>query len=510
MFFKKPCCPWCRGPVQRIDRHHWTCAPCTELYEAARRDQIDPPWIDGVDPADTTLPEAFHENRFHETFTGTIHSWMVHAQRAACVKEDPEDAWLDREHARRERHIKRINAQIRVAMDRGIEPLLDRFKASNRPVPLHFHRCAAEDRRINAMESLLYWNNDDETFATLIDNGYWFDDPIDQRPLVDYLLTWLSHVGIRPADGNVVLNDGGWRNRADDDFASTSAFDDMMDDEPVWLNYFHDNIPPGTSDEDIDKVARAFLNAGAYLDINSLVEGRNHGYRLSDKWHLHTRLRDVGMQVLDDRIAAGYDLHLLYGRSFRSREAVDKLMAAGLSFSDMGPGAFGELIHHHPALALEVLKNGLPMHVVDSDHDGPFLETVKNMLGCLEPTSDDRAWYDLYNEVFLTLLDAGVNVNAVERNGDKRTAAAIALDHGHEELFRLLRRHGARIEPCIAHMRALLTEPPEFRWFQVDRAKVEHTLAMLIGIQQDELRAVVADSVDKVEPVQRAAGRRRL
>jgi hypothetical protein len=509
MFFKKPYCPWCRGPVQRIDRRHWTCAPCTELYEAARRDQIDPPWIDGVDPADTTLPEAFRENRFHETFTGTIHSWMVQAQRIG--NEDPEDARRDREHARRERQIKRIHDQIRVAMDRGLEPLLDRFNASHQAVPLHFHRCAAKDRRINAMESLLRWNNDDETFATLIEDG--IDEPTDQRPLVDYLLTWLGHVGIRPADDNVVLNDGGWRNHADDDFASTSVHDHMMgDDEPVWLSYFHDNIPTGTSDEDIDKVARAFLNAGAYLDINSLAEGRNHGYRWSDEWlqHLHTRLCVVGMQVLDDRIAAGYDLHLLYGRSFRSREAVDKLMAAGLSFSGMGPGAFGELIHHHPALALEVLKDGLPMHVVDSDHDGPFLETVKNMLGCLAPTSDDRAWYDLYNEVFLTLLDAGVNVNAVERNGDKRTAAAIALDHGHEGLFRLLHRHGARIEPCIAHMRALLTEPPEFRWFQVDRAKIEHTLAMLIGIQQDELRAVVADSVDKVEPVQRAAGRRRL
>lgn len=477
MFFKKPYCPWCRGPVQRIDRHHWTCAPCTELHQNAVRDQIDPPWIDGVDPLDGTLPEALHENRFHETFTGTVNAWMVRAEKAGSWH-----AGEIRKAQRRARATKRIHNQVREALNRGIEPLLDRHAVSNKKLSTLFHEVVAKDLRIEAMESLLYWNLDTEALAALISDG--FDEPIDQHRMVDYLHTWLGHVGTLPADHNVVLNDGGWTNHG----------------EPVWLIYYGNSVPPGTSDDDIDTIARAYLNAGAYLDINGMVTGRHHGYRFSNDWqeHLHTRLRIVGMQVFDERIAAGYDLHHLYDRSFQSLEAVEKLMAAGLSFRDAGPGAFSDLIEHQPALALEVLKAGLPKHVVDSDHDGPFPihEAVRMVTG----TKRASELYDLYIEIVQALLDAGVNVNAVERNTE-RTAGIYALRDGHEELFHLLHRHGARIEPCIAFVQGLLNESNR------ERKQRERVLALLVGIQQDELRTVLADTV---EPVQRSAGRRRL
>ena len=335
----KPYCPWCRSTVQRIDRKHWTCAPCTSLYETTRRDGTAPPWADGLDPADTTLPEAFHENAFHQTFTGTIHKWMVHAQHIAFVA-----AKEKRKTDREARNNKRIHNQVREALDRGIEPLLDRLAASNKKLSTLFPERVAKDLRIEAMESLIYWNSDPESLEALLSDG--FDEPTDLHRMVDYLHAWLGHVGTLPANDNVVLNDGGWRNHVDDDFASADSDDHIMGDEPVWLIRLGNSVPPGTSDADIDRVARAFMNAGAYLHINGLGSGRTHGYRWDDgwKWHLHDRLRTVGMQVLDERIAAGHDLPLLYGHSFRNREAVEKLLAAGLSFSDMGPGAFRELV----------------------------------------------------------------------------------------------------------------------------------------------------------------------
>ena len=410
----RPYCPWCRGPLHRTSRTRWTCDPCTALYRASLRDGIDPPW--GLDPWSTHVEhvdEAAPDES--QTFDGSIHPWAVHLQ-IEWFKE-----WAEQRRDKRERERKaRIEKQILEALDRGIEPLLDRFEASGQAwVPSLFHEAAAHCLNVSAAESLLrvYEKGTDEDPDGLYEVGEWWIPKDRPEETVTYLTTMLGH--ITDTDENpTLLNDGGRRNPADHGFPDDdSAW--LFDGHIVWLSRFEDAIQPGVSDASIARLFHAFLRAGAILKVNDVFcawHGPVHMDRTLRK-HVMERVKALVLEELDARIAAGYDLHLLLGLSYKVESAVRKLLDAGLSYRDLGPGAFARLVQHHPTIALDVLKAGLPRHVIDPDSGEPLRAAVDGMMelwGRKTLVMNEKTWqseYEAYRTLVIALLDEGVHID---------------------------------------------------------------------------------------------------
>ncbi|WP_186140372.1 hypothetical protein [Burkholderia gladioli] len=496
-----PYCPWCRGPVQRTARHRWTCAPCVALYETAQRDGVLPPWGNNPWKQSFDLPEG------EQGFDGTLQPWAIHSQI-----EDFDHMRMRRNFERDKKRERRHDAQIRAAIDRGLEPLLDRFARTNQRWDRGLvHRVAAIDLNTQAAESLLLYrqyevlddpsNEDDGEFFTV--REFWNAAPnATSERIRDYVTSVLSH-RLR----SVVLNDDDEDDKQDD---ADNDFEDDFDmwGSIAWIRHFYNMIQPGTSDEAIDEIYHAFLRAGAILDVNNAC-WRCHANRWPDEWraHVHERLSTLALQTLDEHIAAGYDLRLLFGRSFRIPAAIKKLTDAGLSFGEIGPNAFISVIKHDPERALDLLEKGLPRQVIDPVDGGPLNAAMSKMLNAWRSLKTYgeayRERYHAHRAIVLALLDAGVNVNAV-KDGDLPAAAA-ALDHDHVEMFHLLHRHGARIEPCIEYVQGVLAK--DHSTYLARKTTCQRYLAMLLGIQQDELRAAMADAEP---PVQRSAPRRRL
>ena len=505
-----PYCPWCRGPLQRSRSkpRRWSCAPCVALYAQAQQDGVPPPW--GDNPWQRENPV---------TYGGTLSAGYVEEQLEAFNDERK----MRRFH-REGMRTKRLEGQVRVLLERGIEPVLQHFARTNKTWnPSLFYETTARTRNVDALEALMLQHPGTidagvEGFFSPHDWIEKWDVPVTWEQQRDYYLNLLSH---HFADRHV-FNDGDGGNRVDDDFAERKRNGHFGFDGRIgWVYRLYQAINPGATDDAIREIFHAFLRAGAILDYNDVCTHQHHAYDEHDAFYEHVRdvLSDLAMGVLDERIAAGYDLHLLLGRSYKIDGAVRKLLDAGLSFADLGPGAFEMLIRCHADLAVDVLNAGLPRHVFDPTDGQAFMRAVKAMLeawsnsksGHAELSAWWRARYDDLMTIVNAMLGMGVNVNGEEHSSwhGLETPAILALDNEHEEFFHVLRKHGAKLEPCVERIGSELASRSLHSEDKQDR--LQRQLAMLLGIQHDELSAAVEESgFDVAEPVVRAAGRRRL